>query len=65
MPKAGIGAPAPAPKRKLHAPKARAAVTFKYRRQYAVIVVCDDERTQERTYTRLTRSGLRCKVVCV
>lgn len=64
MPHEGIGAPAPRLQSKSR-PKPRAAVTFKYRRQFAVIVTCADERAQESLYARLTRSGLRCKVVCV
>jgi len=38
---------------------------FKYRQQYGVIVICDDERHQERVYNRLHARGLKCKVVAV
>jgi hypothetical protein len=64
MPKVGIGAPAPRLQQKQR-PKPREAVTFKYRRQFAVVVACDDEKAQQEIYARLHRSGYRCKVVCV
>lgn len=38
---------------------------FKYRQQFAVIVVCAHERDQAKTYTRLLRLGYRVKVVTV
>lgn len=38
---------------------------FKYRRQFGVIVICDDERAQARTYDKLKRAGYRLRVVTV
>lgn len=38
---------------------------FKYKPQFGVVVVCKDERDQERTYTRLQRAGYKLKVVTV
>ncbi len=38
---------------------------FKYRQQYAVIVLCADEREQEEIYERLRAEGYKLKVVAV
>lgn len=38
---------------------------FNYKEQYGVIVMCKDEREQEKIYTRLTDEGFSCKVVAV
>jgi len=38
---------------------------FKYRPQWAVIVVCDDEDHQRTTYETLQAMGLRLRVVAV
>lgn len=38
---------------------------FKYRPQYGVIVLCEDERQQCQVYDRLRTLGHRCKVVAV
>lgn len=46
-------------------PKTPGRNGFKYREQYGVIVLCDDERRQARTYNALRRAGYRCKVVTV
>lgn len=32
---------------------------YRYRQQFGVIVVCEDEKAQERAYTRLQRAGFR------
>lgn len=32
---------------------------YRYRQQFGVIVVCDDEKAQERAYARLQRAGFR------
>jgi len=38
---------------------------FKYREQFGVIVICQNERHQARVYNVLRRRGLECKVVTV
>lgn len=38
---------------------------MEYSEQYGVIVLCKDEREQERTYQRLVDEGYECKVVAV
>ena len=43
----------------------RARVRFKYRQQYGVIVLCDDEPQQRDTFERLRRAGHACRVVTV
>jgi hypothetical protein len=43
----------------------RSLVTYKYRPQHGVIVVCEDETHQREVYDRLRGDGLRCKVVTV
>lgn len=39
--------------------------SFKYKQQYAVIVVCKDETEQEAIYNRLKAEGYQLKVVAV
>ena len=36
---------------------------FNYKPQFAVIVICDDERHQAAIYEQLRDNGLKCKVV--
>lgn len=39
---------------------------YRYRPQFGIVVICDDERTQERAYARLQRAGFKkLKVVTV
>jgi hypothetical protein len=38
---------------------------FKYKPQYGVVVVCDDEKHQQKIYEQLAKLGLKLKVVCV
>ena len=38
---------------------------FSYKQQYAVIVICKDEKEQEKTYNRLKEEGYKLKVVAV
>ena len=38
---------------------------FTYKQQYAVVVICKDEKEQEAIYNRLAEEGLRLKVVAV
>ena len=38
---------------------------FSYKPQYAVIVVCSDEKDQEAVYNRLKKDGYKLKVVAV
>lgn len=38
---------------------------FKYKSQYGVIVMCDDEKAQERVYNDLLSKGYKLKVVSV
>ena len=52
-------------KRRSNPPRNRAQVTFRYREQYGVIVICRDEAEQRRIYNALARKGLTVKVVVV
>jgi hypothetical protein len=52
-------------KRKPYQPRERSKITFRYRRQFGVIVIVEDEKEQARVYARLVKSGLRCRVVAV
>lgn len=38
---------------------------FKYKEQYAVIVLCKNEKEQEKIYNRLKDEGYQLKVVAV
>ena len=38
---------------------------FTYKEQYAVVVICEDEKQQEAVYNRLKEEGHKCKVVAV
>lgn len=38
---------------------------FKYRPQFGIIVICDDEEQQNRRYESLLKRGWRLKVVAV
>lgn len=38
---------------------------FKYRQQYAVVVICKDEADQQDIYERLRAEGYKLKVVAV
>lgn len=38
---------------------------FTYKEQYAVVVICEDEKQQEAVYHRLKEEGHKCKVVAV
>jgi predicted 3-demethylubiquinone-9 3-methyltransferase (glyoxalase superfamily) len=38
---------------------------FSYKEQYAVIVICKDEKEQESIYNRLKEEGFKLKVVAV
>ena len=38
---------------------------FSYKEQYAVIVICNDEKEQEEIYNRLKEEGHKLKVVAV
>lgn len=38
---------------------------FTYKQQYAVIVICKDEKEQESIYNRLKAEGYKLKVVAV
>ena len=38
---------------------------FSYKEQYAVVVICKDEKEQERVYNRLKNEGFKLKVVAV
>lgn len=40
-------------------------MSFKYKEQYAVIVLCKDEREQEEIYNRLKAEGFTLKVVAI
>lgn len=51
--------------RRSYRPRNRFNVTFRYKPQYGVIVVCKDEPHQRALYNRLARQGLSCKVVVV
>lgn len=39
--------------------------SFSYKEQYAVIVICEDEKEQEVVYNRLKSEGHKLKVVAV
>jgi len=39
--------------------------SFKYKEQYAVVVICNDEKEQESIYNRLKEEGYKLKVVAV
>ena len=39
--------------------------SFKYKEQYAVIVICEDAAEQENIYNRLKAEGFKLKVVAV
>lgn len=38
---------------------------FSYKEQYAVVVICEDEKEQELIYNRLKEEGFKLKVVAV
>jgi hypothetical protein len=38
---------------------------FKYRPQHGLVVVCKDEAHQQLLFKKLTKQGLKLKVVCV
>lgn len=38
---------------------------YTYKQQYAVIVICNDEKHQEQIYNELKDDGHKCKVVVV
>ncbi len=38
---------------------------FTYKEQYAVVVICNDEKEQEAIYNRLKEEGFKLKVVAV
>jgi hypothetical protein len=38
---------------------------YKYRQQFGIIIVCESELKQTRTFNRLKRLGYKCKVVTV
>lgn len=38
---------------------------FKYVQKYGLVVVCKDEADQQHLFAKLTKQGLRLKVVCV
>lgn len=38
---------------------------FSYKQQYAVVVICKDEKEQENIYNRLKAEGYQLKVVAV
>lgn len=40
-------------------------VAFTYKQQYAVVVMCKDEKEQESIYNRLKEEGFKLKVVAV
>lgn len=40
-------------------------LAFNYKEQYAVVVMCEDEKEQEKIYTRLLKEGYKLKVVAV
>lgn len=41
------------------------SVGFTYKQQYAVVVICKDEKEQESIYNRLKEGGFKLKVVAV
>jgi len=40
-------------------------MSFNYKEQYAVVVICKDEIEQEAVYNRLKEEGFKLKVVAV
>jgi len=44
---------------------AKPGQVFKYKPQFGVVVICQDERAQARIYKQLLRQGLKLKVVSV
>lgn len=38
---------------------------FRYKEQYGIVVICDDENHQKATYEKLKPLGYKMKVVCV
>jgi hypothetical protein len=38
---------------------------YKYKQQYAVVVICDDESHQKNTFQKLSELGFKLKVVVV
>lgn len=38
---------------------------FNYKEQYGVIIICDDEKQQQKVYERLLAEGYKLKVVTV
>lgn len=40
-------------------------MSFNYKQQYAVIVMCSDEKEQEKVYNQLKTEGYKLKVVAV
>lgn len=38
---------------------------FKYQQKYGLVVVCSDEAHQQTLFNKLTKQGLKLKVVCV
>lgn len=40
-------------------------MSFTYKEQYAVVVICKDEKEQENIYNRLSGEGYQLKVVAV
>lgn len=40
-------------------------MAFTYKQQYAVVVMCKDEKEQESVYNRLKEEGFKLKVVAV
>jgi len=46
-------------------PTQQAAKPFKYRQQYGLIVVCQDEGDQRRKFEQLKKRGLKVRVVTV
>lgn len=49
----------------LRKPKQRNMGEFNYKEQYGVIVICDDEKQQQKVYERLLAEGYKLKVVTV
>lgn len=39
--------------------------SFSYKQQFAVVVICKDEKEQETIYNRLKEEGFKLKVVAV
>lgn len=38
---------------------------FRYQPKYGLVIVCRDEAHQQQLYSRLTKQGLKTKVVCI